>query len=746
MTLQLDLSIGPVQGFVAQSRRTRDLWGSSYLLAFLAAHAMRGITHAGGRIVRPAVNEDPLYAWVCASKDRQAGLGEAPRIGSVPNHFVAELDDGVAAAAVAAAGIQALHEAWQQVCQAVWQRFLEAPSSRGEGTEAIWQRQISTFWEVHWVAGDAAAGGGLLARRKHWRSHRLPEEPGDKCTLMPDFQELSGLVRAQSRDCRERQEAFWDRLRRDVGPLDLRPDERLCAIALVKRLFPQVARNAIGWELDVSRWPSTAGMAAVPWLQRVCLAAPPQAAAFADALHRTLPQQALKVSPRAIPALASLRSPLLGLDANYLQTSFLTDERLCPLQDSDSAEQRQPTQRHPVRRQPNQQPPEPDKRRQELIRLLQQLQRTCDDQGVPFGKASVFYALLLADGDRLGQLVGSLGGEAVGAALAAFTDAVPAMVAQHQGVTIYAGGDDVLAMLPVPEALACAAALAERYSTCFRAPAAKGTGSPSPRPSATTPQAATLSAAVVFAHVRLPLGAVLREAHRLLDDVAKDQNGRNSLAVAVLKRGGLNSLWTTTWQRPIPPATSSTSGTATSGAATTPATSHSSGTDLPDPALAGSSSSAIDQLNSLAAVLRQRLSQPGLSSSLLYRLRDTLSLLCNWPQWEPGAWGPLPAGLDLRPFVHAEVISSLTDQGIKDVRPLSLELTERLLPLLSPARTTNGDGDGPSTGAPPTATQRSAAQRPGHGSPALASEGEVGIDALLLARFLAAPSQEDDDS
>ena len=57
MTWELDLSIGPVQSFVAQSRRTRDLWGSSYLLSYLAAHAMRGavtpelIVDPGGRFV-----------------------------------------------------------------------------------------------------------------------------------------------------------------------------------------------------------------------------------------------------------------------------------------------------------------------------------------------------------------------------------------------------------------------------------------------------------------------------------------------------------------------------------------------------------------------------------------------------------------------------------------------------------------------------------------------------------------------
>jgi CRISPR-associated protein Cmr2 len=668
VTLLLDLSIGPVQGFVAQSRRTRDLWGSSYLLSFLSAHAMRGISAAGGRLVRPSVSDNPLYGWVCASESGSSGPGEAPRIGSVPNHFVAELADGADPAAVAQAAVAALEAAWQRVHQAVWQRFVEAPSSRGLGTAEIWARQTTSFWEVLWVAGDSAATGGLLARRKHWRSQRLPDEPGDKCTLMPDFQELSGLVRGQSRAAREQQDAFWDCLRRDVGPLDLRPDERLCAIALVKRLFPKMARDAIGWELDVTRWPSTAQLAATPWLRRVSLAAPPEAAAFAAALRSAVPPEALKLSPRALPALADLRGPLLGLDANYLQTTFLADERLTPFAKADAGQRRQPER-------------QADNRAQELIQLLKKLQDARDDQGVRLGSAPVFYALLLADGDRLGQLVGSLGGETVGRALAAFTAAVPAIIQIHDGVTVYAGGDDVLAMLPVPSALACAAALSEAYAASFQKFKAEAR--------------ATLSAAIVFAHVRLPLSAVLDRAHHLLDHVAKDQNGRDSLAVAVLKRGGLNSLWTSTWRRPAPRSQAMSASTA------------------------APSTAATDLLADLAAVLQQRLSQPGVSSSLLYRLRDTLSLLCNWPQWGPGVWGALPTALDLRAFVRAELISSLEDQGVKEADTLSEDLIERLLPLLQPARA-------------------------GGGAPSTAATLEVGVDALLLARFLAAPAQEED--
>ena len=48
---------------MAQSRRTCDRWGSSYLLSFLSAHAMRGAENSGGRIVRPIVGDDPLHGW-----------------------------------------------------------------------------------------------------------------------------------------------------------------------------------------------------------------------------------------------------------------------------------------------------------------------------------------------------------------------------------------------------------------------------------------------------------------------------------------------------------------------------------------------------------------------------------------------------------------------------------------------------------------------------------------------------------
>ena len=639
MTWEIEFSIGPVQGFVAQSRRTRDLWGSSYLLSYLAAHAMQGAA-AHGAIVRPRVAADPLYQWVCGHRD-----GQPPRIGSVPNHFAVESDADPAR--VAESALVAFRNAWQRVCDAIWHRYLERVSHLGDGTAEIWKRQVERFWEITWVAAAKGETSGLLARRKHWRTHRLPEEPGDKCTVMPDFQELSGHVRAAGGAAA--QEAFWDAVRRRAGELNVRDRERLCAPALVKRLFATVSQDAIRGELDVDHWPSTLYVGALPWLHQVREQAATQAKAYVERL-RTV---AVRGTIRNHVPLAELEgaepADFFKLDANYYHHAFLASSRLAPLTDEAA--------------------------RSTLVALLREV---CQAAG---GGPPVYYALLLADGDRLGELVAQLGSEPVGRALSAFGAQVPQVVREHHGVTVYAGGDDVLAMLPVPDALRCADRLAAAYTESFNTEPFTGE----------TTRPATLSAAVVFAHVRMPLGGVLAHARTLLEDVAKDANGRDSLAVAVLKPGGPHCQWVTTWTRRYPD---------------------------------GRALSAIDLLDQLSGRMRADGDEPGFSSSLLHHTCDTLSLLCGMREWSPGQVGDLPAGLDLKAYVRAEVVDSW--EGHLDAEPGSADdigaIAQLVVDLVSPAPNPPGD-----SGSPPTV-----------------DAARAGVDALLLARFVAAGGREED--
>ncbi|OIR23707.1 type III-B CRISPR-associated protein Cas10/Cmr2, partial [Bathymodiolus thermophilus thioautotrophic gill symbiont] len=117
---------------------------------------------------------------------------------------------------------------------------------------------------------------------------------------------------------------------------------------------------------------------------------------------------------------------------------------------------------------------------------------------------SNFYALLLMDGDNLGKLLSNSPEQAeISNCLADFSQEVDDIVKEHCGVTIYAGGDDVLALVPIHRVIYCAQALNNTYQALFRNPDISATIS------AATISAATISAAIIFSHFHNPLTEVM---------------------------------------------------------------------------------------------------------------------------------------------------------------------------------------------------------------------------------------------
>jgi CRISPR-associated protein Cmr2 len=631
VTRHLHMSIGPVQTFVAQSQRTRDLWASSYLLSFLSAQAMHRAVAAGGEIVSPHMEGNALWGWL------KAPASELPTTGSVPNQFTIAVKNGDDGHALAKAATRGFRETWDEICAAVWRKYLEDSEAR---TRAIWERQVAGFWELAWIIDDRELPSGLRAR-KDWRTLELPDEPGDKCTVLPDLQELSGEIRAQGTDARKRQVAFWARLgdSKRVGPLDLDPKACLCAIALVKRLFPRVAKSALKQRLDRVTWPSSVDLAAIPWCERVVAVASAPARAYAQAVLEVRGGSASSggVSEQVKAPSGVDAGAFTSIDTNWVHAAYLkTAELEPPLAAGD---------------------------RSRLVQLLQALHETVDATGRPLGAPPIYFALLLADGDQLGKLRESLDTARLSDALGQFSSGVEELVRKHRGVTVYAGGDDVLALLPIDRALACAAALERDYRAAF-----------------TDMAGATLSAAVVFAHARAPLDQVLGSAHRLLDEVAKEANGRASLVVAVMRRSDPAAQWVTTWQRSGTPAVQ-----------------------------------AIDELTRTMAT-DQRL----LSGSLDHAIWELLRRLGGGVDWKPGTFARVDADLGLEPLVRAAVLQSLAHRDVDNADAEARRLTALIHPLLAPARNKplrNPDVPRTDSAEPP--------------------EQEVGLDALLVARFLA---------
>lgn len=519
-------TLGPVQGFVAQARRTRDFWAGSFILSWLSSVAIACIQKQGGTVEFPV--PDAAYLRHLYG---EAGPNDAyPQQGSIPNRFkatTAQVPAGFHPEWVT----QAVQAAWLALADAVWANDLA--DLVGDATHTIWQRQTRHFWEMSWTLSDDNAPH-LLDRRKNWRDLVAPDEPGHKCMMMDGWQELSGVTHTHMPSVRK----FWQQLAgsgKTGMATDLGDGEQLCALAFIKRRFarcfadvqielPGQLGRVYGWPVP-SAVPSISFVAAAPWLAQVLERAPMAAlqawnaaasriASYSEMAH-VEDDKPFEIDIRCVKEAAEKRRSeglhrrWAGLDGQLYFPTALENPRLF----ADQAAARQ---------------------------ALQQLQHLRASAQLPT-LASPYYAVLLMDGDQLGQHMGDKDKQKpISAALNQFTQAVGDIVRQHNGFLVYAGGDDVLALLPLEDALAAAAALQAQYKAAFAQPSPAG-----------KPIASTLSGAIEFVHIRTPLTRVLQDAHRLLGDVAKEDVGRNAIAVRVWKPSGLALQWAMPWENAL---------------------------------------------------------------------------------------------------------------------------------------------------------------------------------------------------
>ena len=571
--MHLHFTLGPVQGFVAEARRTRDLWAGSFLLSWICANAMKAVLDGGGKIIFPIVHDakttptDPLLKAVCG----QCG---APRIGTIPNRFKAEVPDEFAPAAVE----QVARGAWKNVAEAVWRKYVEGAASFGRDTRIIWDRQVLGFWEMNWAMGKIDQPY-LLDLRKNWRSFQPTEEMGEPCSVASGLQEISGFVRACGEG--QQQDAFWNRLRSlgGVSEMELRPTERLSAVMLIKRLFLSVAKSSLGFEPQTRSWPSTAHVAALPFKRRVIAQDIAAARDYVQVVKDAHIRDPFKERKNGIPSLNRTQldndiQDFVALDGDLLFSETLEQgNRRCPAGIDDEAT------------------------RKKLSDSLQ----TLLDADTTVAKPSPFFAVLLMDGDSMGKLLSApnRNPQKVSTALARFTDQVEGIVNAYDGFTIYAGGDDVLALLPVTDAIDAACQLKKAYSATFTA---EGIAE------------ATISAGIVFAHYGTPWIDVMHSAHDILECKAKEEAGRNSLGIVVKKGGATNAEWVAGWDR-------------------------------------------VDALRELARILAGTAADREISMSLLYRMRSVLAELVGRPRVSAGGVYEMP-NMDLVPLLQASLESS----------------------------------------------------------------------------------------
>jgi len=532
------IGLGPVQDFIAAARRCQDLWYGSYLLSELS----RAAAEAVGR------GDDGNVAFIFPPSVKEE---------NVANKILCSVPTGRSRALA------------EQSYQAVVNRLLEhagdayagLPTEGGRFKQDVAEAQLKDLIEWQWVSvpfeGDEdykaarARVEDLFARAKFVRPWR-----------QPPWNPKSGVPKSSIDGARESvlDESIYGQAGAPTPPQVLRQrygvgkGERLCGVGLLKRRGADKA-DGLGPN-DAPRWQtpafhSTSHIAAGPVLTRIHNH--PQGAALVrkylsslesgwDGLSLSLQRVTIRASSfddKRADTIA-LKDPVSGNsvrvdrvlnwsknDRRGVDAVVLFEDRLQTLLDEalESNISERITDDRRVRW--------VERARLSLGELLRELE--CPTP-------TPYYALLLADGDRMGKALDRLGTMGqhrdVSSKLEGFAKGCGATVESFGGSLLYSGGDDVLAMLPLHTALQCARKLADDFKNVLA-------GTPAAGPEVPEEERPTLSVGLAIAHHLEPLSDVRRLAKEA-EKLAK--KARNSLAIMVQKRSGgclsLSRPWT----------------------------------------------------------------------------------------------------------------------------------------------------------------------------------------------------------
>jgi CRISPR-associated protein Cmr2 len=562
----LSFALAPVQTFIAAARSLRDLWSGSLILSWLTFRALLPVVEEAGpsALVFPYLRGNPMLdRWL----QRQPGLaGKIPdpaedtcATPSLPNRFLALVPAGPNASdalALARHCEDAARQAWRELAEKV-RRRIDSCVPDFAGWDGLWQTQIDEFWEIRsavlpyraipddqlaafngansfadawpqagriralgvlipaderpgyaqdsagrWQATVDLAARALEARRSIRHVPRNKVEPSrapQKCALLGTVERMGPVEFDQNRK-------FWQALSSAAGlGAPLRARETFSAIALTKRMaVPMHLAEELGVK-RYRRFSDTATVAAGTWLEVTELS---------DAvgedwnwngqwLHWRRPNEDLderEVPPALWNRIRAARESK-GWPPAYLAVLTMDGDQMGGWLRGD---------RNP----PVSQAIHPD--------------------------LAEYYARIGAvDNLQSKRPVGPALHAAISGALTNFAMRIaPRIVRRHKGELIYAGGDDVLALVPTETAIACA----DELQRAFRGIYSDGTPGyelADGHSWLVMGPCATLSAGVAVVHYKEDLRVALdlaREAER-----EAKRNGRNQLHLFIARRSGERS-------------------------------------------------------------------------------------------------------------------------------------------------------------------------------------------------------------
>ena len=577
-------SITPVQDFIGKARKLRDYWTGSVLLSYLAFTGITAVMEELGpdHILYPSLQNQALVEQWLEKKNASfakfleeddenlKNLNKSSQsIASFPNKFVfiCNHEDIEETCKLIE---ERIDSEWKSTAGIVKNYLLKFAEKDKAAFRKIWDNTVDKFWKYSWAATNFATVKNeseleSLLQKEKWQNefetmkafdekfkteslypnydasnlygatHSLAQgllaagkmkptsfkniQKGEKCPLCGEHEVLNDSPKGlAASDYNKNITAFWNRIREESNSkgeyTQVGKNERLCAICALKRFLP------LG---DV----------------------------FTDKshiLHKTLVES-------------------YGEDGNFPSTTEMARwEKDCNLSDEDRKKQAQKYHKNEIE---------------------------AEDANESGDNTDKYYAFLLMDGDKMGDLINGETTEAtwndvinikkkestvfaskdfaerkrtINPALhSMISDSLnnfarygvqPAVDSGH-GKLIYAGGDDVCAILPLSTAFETADKIRKVYQLSYGEVTENGSVElKEPKPNLSkivmhlghsdnqNKTKISLSGAIIIAHHKQPLKEVILTAHSVLDGVAKEKSGRNSLAIRLMKRsGGDRDVW-----------------------------------------------------------------------------------------------------------------------------------------------------------------------------------------------------------
>ncbi len=458
----LTINIGPVQGFIAAARRTRDLHAGSRLLsraAFAAAQTLQG---HGAKLIFPKASDNSKLEGI-----QQDGI---------PNVILAEIE------ADSLDVIKSLAKEAEEAARRELANIAREVFGKNETAQVLQQKneaikQVHDLLEFFWAAVPVEGSypearerlGRLMAARKNTRDFGPNPWPAP----VPKSS-LDGALESVIYQADEQQ-------RLKVG---IRIGEQLSGVDLLKRRYLEEKNESFA---------STTVMALIPFLEGL---SSQEAAVIEEALDQVAQKLGAGRSGR--------RPPKSLVDKFELLKKY--DPRLFF-----------PGRHQEIAQEPKEQPTESAARTTSEQEVIREAQGTLSKTYSELDKTPCpYYAILHADGDRMGKAIDAQKNaeqhRKLSAALTEFSQKVKEIVQSHSGSLVYSGGDDVLALLPLHTALDCARELAEDFES--RLSGFKGSDDNNP----------TLSVGLAVVHHLFDLGEALNLARRAEKEAKKTRN------------------------------------------------------------------------------------------------------------------------------------------------------------------------------------------------------------------------------